>query len=49
MFVQCNGTRHRPSKNKSLEGSFVTKNKEKKGKKKYIGIFMLVLDGNYKR
>ena len=33
VFVLGSGIYHRPSKNKSVEGSFVRKNKAKKGKK----------------
>ena len=48
-FCTGSGVRHRPSKKSGIDGSFVTKNKGKKGKKKYIGIFRLVLEGNYKK
>ena len=38
VFVPGNGARQRPSKKKSIDGSFVTKNKGKKGKKKHRNI-----------
>ena len=47
VYAIDSGVRHRPSK-KSREDSLFTKN-NKKGQKKYIGIFTLVLEGNCKR
>ena len=34
VFAPCSGVRHRPSKKKNIEGSFVTKNKGKNSNSK---------------